>query len=58
MAVSFLLTLAVVYIPFLANAFGLESISLAEYGVSILIAFMVIPIVELVKFFQRKYNIK
>lgn len=58
MIVSLLLTLAVIYIPFLSNAFGLETISLMEYGVSLLISFTVIPIVELVKFFQRRYEVK
>ena len=57
MAVSLMLTIAVIYVPFLSNAFGLESISFLEYIVSILIAFSVIPIVEVVKFFQRR-NIK
>lgn len=58
MVVSFLLTLAVIYIPFLSNAFGLETISFMECGVSLLISFTVIPIVELVKFFQRRYEAK
>ncbi|MCC3867120.1 calcium-translocating P-type ATPase, PMCA-type [Terrisporobacter mayombei] len=58
MILSLLLTLAVIYIPFLSNAFGLESISIMEYGVSLLISFTVIPIVELVKFFQRGYESK
>ncbi|WP_278246202.1 calcium-translocating P-type ATPase, PMCA-type [Terrisporobacter othiniensis] len=58
MIVSLLLTLAVIYIPFLSNAFGLETISLMEYGVSLLISFTVIPIVEVVKFFQRRYEVK
>ena len=58
MILSLLLTLAVIYIPFLSNAFGLESISIMEYGVSLLISFTVIPIVELVKFFQRRYESK
>lgn len=58
MIVSLLLTLAVIYIPFLSNAFGLETISLMEYGVSLLISFTVIPIVEVVKFFQRRYEAK
>ena len=58
MLVSILLTLAVIYIPFLSNAFDLETISLTEYLVSILISLTVIPIVELVKFFQRKYESK
>ena len=51
---SLLLTTAVLEIPFLANAFGFEMISLAEYAVAMVLAFMVIPIVEIVKFFQRK----
>lgn len=58
MILSLLLTLAVIYIPFLSNAFGLESISIIEYSVSILISFTVIPIVEIVKLFQRKYESK
>lgn len=58
MVVSLLLTLAVIYVPFLSNAFGLETISLMEYSVSLLISFTVIPIVELVKFFQRRYEAK
>ena len=57
LAVSLMLTIAVIYVPFLSNAFGLESISFLEYIVSILMAFSVIPIVEVVKFFQRR-NIK
>ncbi|WP_419750399.1 calcium-translocating P-type ATPase, PMCA-type [Terrisporobacter petrolearius] len=58
MILSLLLTLAVIYIPFLSNAFGLESISIIEYGVSLVISFTVIPIVEIVKFFQRRYESK
>ncbi len=54
MLLSFLLTTAVIYIPFLSNAFGFEAISLMEYAVAILIAFTILPIIELVKFIQRK----
>ena len=50
---SLLLTTAVLEIPFLANAFGFEMISWVEYAVAIGLAFLVIPIVELVKFIQR-----
>jgi len=50
---SLLLTTAVLEIPFLANAFGFEMISWAEYAVAIGLAFLVIPIVELVKLIQR-----
>ncbi len=58
MIISLLLTLVVIYIPFLSNAFGLESISLAEYIVALLISITVIPMVEIVKFFQRRYQQK
>ena len=54
MILSLVLTTAVLYVPFLSNAFGFEHISLAEYAVSILLAVSVIPIVEIVKLFQRK----
>ena len=51
---SLVLTTAVLEIPFLANAFGFEVISWTEYAVAMVLAFLVIPIVEIVKFFQRK----
>ena len=54
MIVSFILTTAVIYIPVLSKAFGLESISLFEFAVAILIAISIIPIMELVKFIQRR----
>lgn len=53
---SFLLTFAVIEIPFLANAFGFTSIGLFEYGISIVLAFVVVPVVEIVKMIQRKLN--
>ena len=51
---SLLLTTLVIEVPFIANAFGFEPITLAEYGVAMALAILVIPVVELVKFFQRK----
>ena len=51
---SLLLTTLILEVPFLANAFGFEMISWTEYAVAMGLAFMVIPIVEIVKFFQRK----
>ena len=39
---------------FLANAFEFEHISLEEYGVALGLAFLVIPVVEIIKFVQRK----
>ena len=51
---SLLLTTAVLEIPFLATAFGFVMIGWQEYAISIGLAVLVIPVVELVKFFQRK----
>lgn len=53
MAASLICTTAVIYVPFLSNAFGFEHISLAEYGVSIGLAVCIIPIVEISKVIQR-----
>ena len=50
---SFLLTTALLEIPFLAAAFGFTPIGLMEYGIAIALAITVIPIVELVKLIQR-----
>ncbi|NCB05858.1 MAG: cation-translocating P-type ATPase, partial [Clostridia bacterium] len=54
MVVSFICTTAVIYVPFLANAFGFEHISLLEYGVAMGLAITIIPIIEIVKAFQRR----
>ncbi len=51
---SLVLTTAVCEIPFLANAFGFTSVELPEYLVAIALAFLTIPLVELVKWVQRK----
>lgn len=56
MLASLICTTAVIYIPFLAKAFGFQHISIFEYGVSILLAIFVIPIVEITKLIQRKYS--
>lgn len=53
MVLSLFLSTVVIYIPFLAKAFDFAHISLAEYATSLGIAFLVIPIVEIVKVFQR-----
>lgn len=54
MAGSLILTTAVLYVPFLRNAFGFEHISVIEYGIAMLLALTVIPIVEIIKLGQRK----
>ena len=51
---SLLLTTAVLEIPFLANAFGFTPIGLKEYAIAMGLAILVIPVVELVKLFQRR----
>ncbi|MDD3411583.1 MAG: cation-translocating P-type ATPase, partial [Eubacteriales bacterium] len=48
------LTAAVIYVPFLSAAFGFTAISLAEYAVALGLAFLILPLVELVKWIQRK----
>jgi Ca2+-transporting ATPase len=48
-----LATTLVCEIPFLANAFGFASVSIWEYLVAIALGAVVIPVVELVKLFQR-----
>ncbi|MGN0522327.1 MAG: cation-translocating P-type ATPase [Eubacterium sp.] len=53
MALSLVLSTAVIYIPFLADAFDFAHISLTEYAISLLLAVCVIPIVEIVKAIQR-----
>ena len=56
MALSLILTTAVIYLPGISDAFGFEHISLAEYGVALGLAFLVLPIVEIVKFIQRSFS--
>ena len=46
-------TTLVIYVPFLANAFDFTHISLTEYVTALAVAFCVIPLVEIVKLFQR-----
>lgn len=58
MIASLILTSLVIFVPFLANAFQFETISLAEYLVAIGLGLLVIPIVEVVKIFQRAYDRK
>ena len=51
---SLIATTLVCEVPFLANAFGFTTVELSEYAVAIGLAFLMIPLVELVKFVQRK----
>ncbi|MBQ5825063.1 MAG: cation-translocating P-type ATPase [Clostridia bacterium] len=54
MALSFILTTAVVEIDFLSNLFGFAHLDAMEYGISLGLAFLIIPIVEIIKAIQRK----
>ncbi len=52
-AVALLLTTAVIYVPFLANAFKFTTISFVEYLIAMGLALLIIPSVEIVKLIQR-----
>ncbi len=54
MLVSLVLTTAVLEIPPLATAFGFTPIGWTEYFIALSLSILVIPVVECVKFFQRK----
>ena len=51
---SLALTTLVIEVPFIARAFGFTPIGLTEYGIAMGLAFLVIPVVEIVKLIQRK----
>ncbi|NLJ91247.1 MAG: calcium-translocating P-type ATPase, PMCA-type [Clostridiales bacterium] len=53
---SFVLTVVVIYVPFLSNAFQFQPISMLEFVIAIGLGALVIPIVEIIKFFQRQYD--
>ena len=53
---SFLATTLVCEVPFLARAFGFVGVDFKEYLIAIALGACVIPVVELVKLFQRKRN--
>ena len=53
MLAALVLTTAVIEIDFLANAFDFVKLDLAHYGVAMGLAICIIPIVEIVKAFQR-----
>ena len=45
-----------VYTPVFANMFEFEMVSLTEFAAAIGLALLTIPVVEIVKFIQRKEN--
>lgn len=54
MIVSLVLTTVVIEVPFVAAAFDFAPIDLREYAVALGLAFLIIPIMEIVKAVQRK----
>lgn len=54
MAISLVLTAAVIFIPPVSALFGFGTISLVEYAIALGLALLILPIVELIKFVQRK----
>ncbi len=54
MLLSFVLTTAVVEIDFLSELFGFAHLDAKAYAISLGLSFLIIPIVEIVKFIQRK----
>ena len=49
-----ILTICVIYIPFLTKLFELSTISIFEFAVAFGLAFLVVPVLEIIKFIQRK----
>lgn len=54
MASSLVLTTAVIYIPFLKNAFEFTAIGAGEYFIALGLAFSVVPAVELIKYLKGR----
>ncbi len=58
MVLSLALTTTVIYVPFLRELFAFEFIDVFEYFIALGLAVSIIPIVELVKVFQRAFDHK
>jgi Ca2+-transporting ATPase len=58
MVLAFLITTAVIEIPFLASLFGFTVIDIKEYLIALGLAILVIPVVETVKLVQRAISKK
>ncbi len=55
---SFIMTTVVIEVPFLADAFSLAHLNLREYGIAMVLAISIIPIVEIIKIFSRMIDKK
>ncbi len=58
MGLSLLLTLTVIYVPALAGVFSLEPLTMRELAVSLGLSILIIPLVEFVKIFERRFEAK
>ncbi len=58
MVLSLVLTTAIIEVPFLADMFEFTHLDLKAYAISIGLAFLVIPIVEIIKAIQRAVSKK
>ncbi len=56
MALAFVLTTLVIEVPFIAELFGFSPIGIVEYLIGMGLAILTIPVVETVKFIQRKMS--
>lgn len=57
MLVSLVLTTVVIEVPFVAAAFNFTPIDLHEYAIALGLAVLIIPIMEVVKFVQRRLGV-
>ena len=57
MIASLVLTTVVIEVPFVADAFNFTPIDLHEYAIALGLAIMIIPIMEIVKFVQRRMGV-
>jgi len=55
---AMLLTAGVIYIPFLRDAFGFQSISFKEYIIAFGLALAIIPLIEIYKLIRRLFDRK
>ena len=58
MLASLVLTTVVIEVPVVADAFNFTPIDLHEYAIALGLAVMIIPIMEVVKFVQRRMGVE
>ena len=56
MIVSLILTVIILFVQPIAQVFGFTQITVPEFLIAVGIAFVIIPVVEIAKFIQRKIN--